>query len=91
MGLTTLGGEPVMCVLIIAGKKPNALVEKGINNDAETIGGEGDENFFENNCGEGKLFPGGPTCTFRNKLVPCFIRWNEKGGMTSTILKEALE
>ena len=46
---------------------------------------------FLNNCGEGKLYPGGPTCDFRGKKVPCFIRWNEKGGMTSDILTEALK
>ena len=91
MGLTLLSGEPVMCILIIAGKKPNALVEMGINNEATMVGKEGDEDFFENNCGKDKLFPGGPTCEVRGKTVPCFIRWNEKGGMTSTIFKEALE
>ena len=91
MGLTLLSGDPVMCILIIAGKKPSALVELGINNDATMVGKEGDEDFFENNCGKDKLFPGGPTCEVRGKTVPCFIRWNEKGGMTSTIFKEALE
>jgi len=91
MGLTLLSGDPVMCILIIAGKKPSALVELRINNDATMVGKEGDEDFFENNCGKDKLFPGGPTCEVRGKTVPCFIRWNEKGGMTSTIFKEALE
>ena len=90
MGLTTLSGVPVMCILIIAGKRPMALVEMGINNSAAIVGEEGDANFFDNNYGEEKLFPGGPTCDFRGKKVPCFIRWNEKGGMTSDILTKAL-
>ena len=46
MGLTLLSGDPVMCILIIAGKKPNALVELGINNDATMVGKEGDEAFL---------------------------------------------
>ena len=57
----------MMCILIIAGKRPSALVELGINNSAEIVGEEGDENFLDNNCGEGKLYPGGPTCDFRGK------------------------
>ena len=42
------------------------------------------------NSGPGKLYPGGPTCTLRGIEVPCFIRWSEKGSITSEILKEAL-
>ena len=41
MGLTTLDVEPMMCVLIIAGKKANALVKMGINDNKEMIDGEG--------------------------------------------------
>ena len=40
--------------------------------------------------GEGKLFPGGPTCTYQGKQVPCFVRWSEKVGITSEILRECL-
>ena len=55
------------------------------------VGEYGDVNFYENNCGKGGLFPGGPTCTVKGVEVPCFVRWSKKGGITSTILKEALE
>ena len=88
--LTLLTGQPLMCILIIAGKKHDALTEMGINSSAEMIGKEGDADFFENNSGHGKLYPGGPTCTVRGIEVPCFIRWSEKGSITSAILKEAL-
>ena len=91
MGLTNLKGEPVMCILVIAGKKPKAMVEMGIDSFQDMIGLETDEDFFEKNSGEGKLFPGGPTCLVKGIRVPCFIRWSEKGSMTSEILKEALE
>ena len=46
---------------------------------------------FEPLTGKGKLFPGGPTCMFKGKVVPCFIRWSESGGMSSIILKEIFE
>ena len=88
--LMLLTGEPLMCILIIAGKKPDALVEMGINHTAEMNGEEGDEDFFEKNSGPAKLYPGGPTCTVRGIDVPCFIRWSENGSITATILTEAL-
>ena len=42
-----MNGDPLMCILIIADKKPDALVEIGINHTAEMNGNEGDEDFFE--------------------------------------------
>jgi len=88
--LVLLTGKPLMCVMIIAGKKPDVLVEMGINSAAEMNGKEGDEDFFDKNSGAGKLYPGGPTCTVRGIEVPCFIRWSTNGSITSSILKEAL-
>ena len=41
--------------------------------------------------GKCKLFPGGPTCMFKGKVVPWFTRWSESGGVSSTILKEFFE
>lgn len=37
-----------MCILIIAGKKPDTFVKMGINNSAKNYGNRGDEEFFEN-------------------------------------------
>ena len=88
--LVLLTGKPLMCIIIIAGKKPDVLVEMGINGAAEMNGEEGDEDFFEKNSGVGKLYPGGPTCTVRGIEVPCFIRWSTNGSITSEILTEAL-
>ena len=42
------------------------------------------------NFGEGKVFPGGLTCLFNGKSVPCFVRWSEKGGINSAILTDIL-
>ena len=67
LGLTTLGGDPVMCVIIFAGTIENKLWETGIDIFANTEGEVGDDDFFENNSGPGKRFPRGPTCIFKAK------------------------
>ena len=46
MGLTSLDGAPVMCVLIITGKRAKAMTELGIDPLVEMIGLETDEDFF---------------------------------------------
>ena len=58
MGLTSLTGEPVMCVVIFSGKKPNALCELGLDLSAETFGSPDDPDYMQNNSGPGKRFPG---------------------------------
>ena len=63
-----------MCILIIAGKNSNALVEIGINNSAEMYENEGNEDFFENNSGPENIYPGGSTCTvLENKVFFLFV------------------
>eukprot|EP00555_Chaetoceros_dichaeta_P001359 CAMPEP_0198279516 /NCGR_PEP_ID=MMETSP1447-20131203/66971_1 /TAXON_ID=420782 /ORGANISM="Chaetoceros dichaeta, Strain CCMP1751" /LENGTH=100 /DNA_ID=CAMNT_0043974705 /DNA_START=1137 /DNA_END=1435 /DNA_ORIENTATION=- len=79
-----------MCVLIIAGTQLSAAIEMGIDQFKDMVGKHSDEHFFENNCGKGKLCPGGSTCVVKGVEMPCFIRWIKKGGITSTMLKEAL-
>ena len=62
-----------------------------VNNNSDN-----QQEFIENNfehekacfkplIGEGKLFPGGPTCMCKGKVVPCFTRWSESQVMSSTI------
>ena len=46
-----------------------------------------DEDYIVKNCGEVKRFPGGPTCTYRRKDIPCICQWSPKVSMTSEILK----
>jgi len=91
MPLTLLTGEPLMCILIIAGKRLSAETEMGIDQFKEMVGKHGGIDFLKNNCGKGKLCPGGPMCVVWGIEIPYFVRWNEKGGMSSTILKEVLE
>ena len=47
--------------------------------------------FFLNNFGEGKLFPGGPKCVFKGKDLLYFVQFCDRGGMSCKILKEIFE
>ena len=91
MGLTSLTREPVMCIIIFAGKCPNALCETGLDLHSPTVGEPSDPDFFKNKSGPGKRFPGKPTCIYLGKMVPCFCAWTEKGGVTSEVLVKMLQ
>jgi hypothetical protein len=73
LGLTSLNGDPVMCVLILAGVRKNLIYECGMDIFAEEIGEVTDDDYFAKNCGKGKKYPGGPTCVFQGKEVPCLV------------------
>ena len=96
LGLTTLSGQPLMCVVIFEGKERNPVMESGIDMFhplAKEFDGDIDESnidFFENNFGPGKLFPGGPVCEFEGISIPTMIRYSEKGSITGDILKDIL-
>jgi len=91
VGLTALTGEPVMCVIIIEGTTRQVEVELGIDYSAPWTGSAEDNDFIEQNTGHGKRFPGGPTCRFRGKEVPCFVRFNQSGGMSGEILLDVFK
>ena len=91
MGLTLLTGEPLLCVIIFSGKNRRDEVELGYDDTVPLFGNMDDDDFMEKNMGEGKHFPGGPTCTFKGKAIPCMCRWTENGSITSQILKEICE
>ena len=59
IGLTSLDGIPVMCVITYAGQERNPLMEKGMDMFVPVVGEAGDAYFFQNNYGKGKLYPGG--------------------------------
>ena len=91
IGFMALTGDPVMCVLIFEGKKPNGSIEAGINITVKPIGSPSDANFIEINSGPSKYFPGVPTCEFRGKQVPAVIRWHKSASITSDILTEVFQ
>ena len=91
LGFTALTGEPVLCLVIFAGVQEALSLESGINPFVtQTYGDASDDDYFDRNYGPGKLFPGGPTCKFQGKEIPCMVRWTPKGSITSAILAEAL-
>ena len=90
LGLTSLNGDAVMCVIIFAGKREQAVVETGMDVFAPEEGDVRDEDFFKKNSGANKKFPGGPTCTFQGKQIPCLTRWSPKGSITAEILIDIL-
>ena len=47
IGLTTLTGNPAMCVVIFTGKMLNALCETGLDLTVETFGDPSDDDYFE--------------------------------------------
>ena len=90
LSFTALTGEPVLCVIIIAGVTQAFEVEMGIDLDAPTFGNPTDKDYFEKNLGKGKLFPSGPECNFNGKQIPTLVRWSPSGSITSDILVDAL-
>ena len=38
------------------------------------------------NVGYGKYHPGGPSCTYKGKTVPCLVEFSEGGGISGHIL-----
>jgi hypothetical protein len=91
LGFTNLLGDPVLCVIIVTGKEYSFAIESGIDYDVDPIGNVEDEDCFEKNVGEGKYFPGGPTCNYKGTKVPFILTFQESGGMTGQILIDVLK
>ena len=96
--VTLLDGNPLMCVVIVTGKTHDVLVEMGIDMDVlsdldiqlgDSVDGRvSDEvlQLLKENCGDGKLFPGLPSCVFKGVRIPGYLTFSESGGITATIL-----
>jgi len=64
-----------------------AIWRTGIDHTVTTIfTADGKEIDFELNFGNGKYYPGGPTCRYNNKVVDCLTYVSESGGITGCIL-----
>ena len=96
LGLTTLAGEGLMCVVIVQGKRRDILCKTGIDwtklnkddiDDFEFVDGTETE-FFTANFGKDAIFPGGPTCWHNGIEIPAYVTFNEHGGMDGKILTE---
>ena len=84
-------GEPIMCAMILEGEKMKGDWVTGIDMFAEEIGSVSDRDYYNNNSGKGKVYPGGPTCNFQGKEVPCVFHCSPNGSITSQILANLLE
>ena len=54
-----------------SGTKRIALLETGLDLSADVIGNLDNIDYFENNSGTGKRFPGGTPCECKGKTVLC--------------------
>ena len=66
-------------------------VETGVDITVEPHGDPNDVEYFFNNCGKSKYFPGGPICNFRRKEILSMIRWSESASISSAILVDVLK
>ena len=90
LGFTNLRGEPVLCLVIIAGMREMYEIETGIDVEADAIGDPTDPDYFEKNRGKGRIYPMGPECVYKGKTIPCLVRWSPNGSITSQILRDAV-
>jgi len=89
MGLTAATGDPVMCIVIMAGNEVG--VGEALGFDHQAVIPYDKNKSLEENSGPDKALPGLPTCVFRGKEVPALLAVTSKGSMTSKILARALE
>jgi len=87
LGFTAADGNPLMCAIIFAAKSLREEWVMGFDPFTEWIG---DENNTDENCGEGKMYPFGPACTFKGKTIPCFCCCSENGSITGHLLTNML-
>ena len=93
IGITAFAGKPVMSILTIEGKKPNASIENGINISVIPVGSPDDDRteYIIKNSVPGKYITGGLTCKSKIKELPDFVSWHESGSITSEILVDAIK
>jgi hypothetical protein len=94
--ITSASGEVVICVVIFQGKSAEipANWATGIDTEVQPVRGADGKIRVDSesgNFGKGKYFPGGPTCSYRGKEVPCATFITEGGGISGKILVSILE
>lgn len=78
IGITSGSGLPVMVAIIYKAKEVGPMWKHGFNVYASETDG----------VGEGKMFPGGPTVTFKGKEVPVYVNCSDSGSVISAILAD---
>jgi hypothetical protein len=80
-----------MCVVLIDGQKEDLLVRTRIDPQCSSINNTISElndeyEYFKNNIGIGKQYPGGPSCYYQDTEIPCMVEFVSGSGMFGTIL-----
>jgi hypothetical protein len=78
LGFTAADGQPVMCAIIFAAKTFCEEWRTGFDTFAQWVGEPDD---IAVNCGDGKQYPFGPVCVFKEKTIPCFCCCSESGSI----------
>jgi hypothetical protein len=95
LGLTAATGEPVLCVVVFASESKHGVVADWAQGIDITVIPEKDENgeviVDDVNFGDGKYWPGGPTCIFRGKELKYLPLASPSGGITGELLIEVLK
>ena len=89
LGFTSSDGKPVMCAIIFASQ--SLTVEERLGIDIFAPMPTESSTSMVGNYGEGKWFPGGPTCNFRGHRIPCYVTATPKGSITSEVLRDMLK
>ena len=90
---TSASGEAVCCVVIFQGKQSEvqATWRAGVDlTVTSSLTADGNNIDMDINFGEGKYYPGGPTCKYNGKVVDCFTFISESGGITGDIWLKSL-
>jgi len=86
--VTNLVGVTVLITIIFAGDQMKASWALGIDALAENISVD-EDGIFE--LGEGKVFPGGPSCFVNGVEIPCLCVCSSNGSVTEEILTQILQ
>ena len=92
--ITSGSAGPVLCVAIFQGKGSQvpAIWTSGIDITITPVrDSDGNIAKDESNFGSGKYFPGGPSCTYNGKEIPCATYITEGGGINADILVDVLK
>jgi hypothetical protein len=87
-------GDPVMCAVILKSKKDIKDIpitwRMGIDIRKDLVQNENKIEFMKQNVGPNSSMPGGPTCTYLGKEVPCFVGASPNASITSEMLAAML-
>ena len=81
------------CVMIFQSKTGGvpSLWQHGHDNSVDLIRDADANVMLKANLGEGKAYPGGPTCKYNGKIMPCLTYALKGGGITGDILVPILK